>query len=78
MGLERRPAAILTDDRVGYSRLMAADKAGTFARQMARRAAPVDPKTAQYGKRIVEFRRPRSEPCAAQPPRKYGPGNGQT
>lgn len=35
--MERRLAAILAADMVGYSRLMAADEAGTLARQKAHR-----------------------------------------
>ncbi len=36
--MERRLAAILVADMVGYSRLMEADEAGTIARQKAHRA----------------------------------------
>ena len=52
--MERRLAAILAADMVGYSRLMAADEAGTIARQKAHRAGLIDPKIAQYGGRIVK------------------------
>lgn len=52
--MERRLAAILAADMVGYSRLMAADEAGTIARQKAHRTALIDPKIAQYGGRIFK------------------------
>jgi adenylate cyclase len=52
--MERRLAAILAADMVGYSRLMAADETGTIERQKAHRAALIDPKIAQYGGRIVK------------------------
>jgi adenylate cyclase len=52
--MERRLAAILAADMVGYSRLMAADEAGTIERQKIHRAALIDPKIAQYGGRIVK------------------------
>jgi len=51
--MERRLAAILAADMVGYSRLMAADEADTIERQKAHRTALIDPKIAQYGGRIV-------------------------
>ncbi len=51
---ERRLAAILAADMVGYSRLMAADEVGTIERQKAHRAALIDPKIGQYGGRIVK------------------------
>jgi len=52
--MERRLAAILAADMVGYSRLMAADEVGTIERQKAHRKALIDPKIAQYGGRIVK------------------------
>jgi len=52
--MERRLAAILAADMVGYSKLMAADEAGTIERQKAHRTALIDPKIAQYGGRIVK------------------------
>ncbi len=52
--MERRLAAILAADMVGYSRLMAADETGTIARQKTHRSALIDPKIAQYGGRIVK------------------------
>ncbi len=41
--VERRLAAILAADMVGYSRLMEADETGTITRQKAHRAELVDP-----------------------------------
>ncbi len=52
--MERRLAAILAADMVGYSRLMAADETGTIDRQRTHRTALIDPKIAQYGGRIVK------------------------
>jgi adenylate cyclase len=52
--MNRRLAAILAADMVGYSRLMAADEAGTIARQKAHRAALIDPRIAQFRGRIVK------------------------
>lgn len=52
--MERRLAAILAADMVGYSRLMAADETGTIERQKAHRSALIDPRIAQYGGRIVK------------------------
>ncbi len=51
---ERRLAAILAADMVGYSRLMEADEASTIARQKAHRAELIDPKIADYHGRIVK------------------------
>jgi len=52
--LERRLAAILAADVVGYSRLMAADEEGTLARLNAHRREFLEPKIAQYHGRIVK------------------------
>jgi len=52
--MERRLAAILAADMVGYSRLMAADEAGTLTRQKAHRKELIDPKIADYGGRVVK------------------------
>ena len=52
--MERRLAAVLAADMVGYSRLMAADEAGTIERQKTHHAALIDPKIAEYGGRIVK------------------------
>ncbi len=53
--MERRLAAILAADMVGYSRLMAEDEAGTLARLKALRADLIDPTIAGQGGRIVKL-----------------------
>jgi TolB-like protein/Flp pilus assembly protein TadD len=50
---ERRLAAILAADVAGYSRLMAADEAGTLARFSALRAELIDPKIGQFKGQVV-------------------------
>jgi class 3 adenylate cyclase len=50
---QRRLAAILAADVAGYSRLMAADEAGTLARLKRLRAEVIEPKIAQFHGRIV-------------------------
>ena len=52
-GVERRLAAILAADVVGYSRLMGADEAGTLARLKALRKELIDPEIAARRGRIV-------------------------
>ena len=52
--MERRLAAILAIDMVGYSRLMGADEAGTIDRQKHHRATFIDPQITQYKGRIVK------------------------
>ena len=52
--MERRLAAIVAADMVGYSRLMAADEERVLARQTAHRKELIDPKIAEYGGRIVK------------------------
>ncbi len=52
---ERRLTAILAADVVGYSRLMAADESGTLAQLKAHRKELIDPKTAEYGGRVVKL-----------------------
>lgn len=52
--MERRLAAILVADMVGYSRLMEADEEGTVARQKAHHAELIDPKIADHHGRIVK------------------------
>ncbi len=42
--VERRLAAILATDMVGYSRLIEVDEEGTVARQKAHRSEFIDPK----------------------------------
>ena len=53
--LQRRLAAILSADVVGYSRLMGIDEAGTLARLKAIRRDLVDPKIAAHSGRIVKL-----------------------
>ncbi|NNE83182.1 MAG: tetratricopeptide repeat protein [Alphaproteobacteria bacterium] len=51
---ERRLAAIVSTDVVGYSRLMGVDEAGTLAALRAHRAELIDPAIAVHGGRIVK------------------------
>ena len=51
---QRRLAAILAADVVGYSRLMGQDEAGTLAALKALRNELVDPKVAEHGARIFK------------------------
>ncbi len=53
--MERRLAAILAADVMGYSRLMGADKARTLAALMAHRKELIGLKAAQYGGRTVKL-----------------------
>ena len=53
--MERRLAAILAADVVGYSRLMGADEAGTLAALKAHRSEFIDPKFAEHKGRIVKL-----------------------
>jgi adenylate cyclase len=53
--LERRLAAILAADVVGYTRLMGDDEAGTLERLKAHRKDFVGPKIAEYRGRIVKL-----------------------
>ncbi len=53
--VERRLAAILSADVVGYSRLMEADESGTLARLQARRRDLIDPKIGHHHGRIVKL-----------------------
>ena len=52
--VERRLAAILSADVVGYTRLMHADEEGTLARPHAHRSELTEAKIAEYGGRIVK------------------------
>ena len=52
--VERRLAAILAADVVGYSRLMGRDEEGTLTRLKDRRRTLVDPKIAEHRGRIVK------------------------
>jgi class 3 adenylate cyclase len=47
--LQRRLAAILSADVVGYSRLMGLDEAGTLSRLNALRRELIDPTIAAWG-----------------------------
>ena len=53
--LQRRLAAILSADVVGYSRLMGIDEAGTLARLKALRRDVIDPNIAGHSGRIVKL-----------------------
>jgi adenylate cyclase len=52
---QRRLAAIVSADVVGYSRLMGADEVGTHARLKARYTELVEPRITQHGGRIVKL-----------------------
>jgi adenylate cyclase len=52
--MERRLAAILLTDMVGYSRLIGLDEEGTITRQKAHREEIIDPKISAHGGRIVK------------------------
>jgi TolB-like protein/Flp pilus assembly protein TadD len=52
--IERRLAAILAADMVGYSRLMEADETGTIARQRSHRSELIDPKISAFKGRMVK------------------------
>jgi adenylate cyclase len=53
--IERRLTTVLVADIVGYSRLMAADEAGTLARLKADRRDLIEPKAAAYRGRVVKL-----------------------
>src|SRR5277367_3171110 len=53
--LQRRLAAILSADVVGYSRLMGIDEAGTLSRLNALRRELIDPTIAAHSGRIVKL-----------------------
>ncbi len=52
--VQRRLAAILAADVVGYSRLMRADEAGTLAQLKTLREEVFDPCTDEHNGRIVQ------------------------
>ncbi len=54
-GVERRLTTILAADVVGYSRLMAADEAGTLTSLKAVRRELIEPKTVEYHGRVVKL-----------------------
>src|SRR5262249_45656701 len=53
--LQRRLAAILSADLVGYSRLMGIDEAGTLSRLNALRRDLIDPTIAAHSGRVVKL-----------------------
>ena len=53
--MERRLAAILAADVVGYSRLMGVDEAGTLAALRSHRRELIEPKSRQYHGRTVKL-----------------------
>ncbi len=53
--MERRLAAIMSADMLGYSRLIRADEEGTIAALKALRADLIDPKLAEHHGRIVKL-----------------------
>ena len=53
--MERRLAAIMATDVVGYSRLIRADEEGTIAALQSLRADLIDPKIAEHHGRIVKL-----------------------
>ncbi|MGR3717240.1 MAG: adenylate/guanylate cyclase domain-containing protein [Thermohalobaculum sp.] len=53
--MERRLAAILSSDVVGYSRAMGVDEAGTLEALKSHRREVIDPKAAQYGGRTIKL-----------------------
>ena len=52
--MQRRLAAVLAADVVGYSRLMGTDEEGTLAQLKGRRRDLIDPKIAEHHGRIVK------------------------
>src|SRR5712671_6674684 len=52
---QRRLAAILAGDVVGYSRLMGRDESGTLARLREHRTERLEPALARYGGRLVKL-----------------------
>src|SRR5215467_1628662 len=52
---QRKLAAIVAADVVGYSRLMGRDESGTLARLRKNRSEHVDPVLAKYGGRLVKL-----------------------
>lgn len=54
--VERRLAAILAADVVGYSRLMECDEPGTFARLKRLRRELIEPVLARHGGRLADLK----------------------
>ncbi|HZH26706.1 MAG TPA: adenylate/guanylate cyclase domain-containing protein, partial [Azospirillaceae bacterium] len=53
--VDRRLAAVLAADVVGYSRLMGRDEQGTLERLKAHRKELIEPLVAEHGGRIVKL-----------------------
>ncbi len=53
--MERRLAAVLAFDMVGYSRLVSVDEQGTLAAHRRHRRSFFIPRAAQYHGRIIKF-----------------------
>lgn len=53
--MERRIAAILAADMVGYSRLIELDEAGTITRQKRHRLELIDPLIEQFNGKIIKL-----------------------
>ena len=53
--MERRIAAILATDMVGYSRLIELDEGGTLARQKRHRLELIDPAIERFHGRVVKL-----------------------
>ncbi len=51
--MQRRLAVILSADVVEYSRLMAADEAGTFAQLKTLRKKLIEPETSEYNGHVI-------------------------
>jgi adenylate cyclase len=52
---QRRLAAIVSADVVGYSRLMGRDESGTLTRQKAHRTERLEPVLARHGGLLVKL-----------------------
>lgn len=65
--MERRLAAILAADVVGYTRLMGQDEAGTVEALKAHRTEFIEPKLAEHRGRLINQKEPAAE--AGEPPR---------
>ena len=52
---QRKLAAVLAADVVGYSRLMGRDESGTLARLREHRRSRLEPTLARYGGRLVKL-----------------------
>jgi class 3 adenylate cyclase len=61
--VQRRLAAIVSADVVGYSRMMGKDEAGTLARLKALRSEFLHPKVAEHGGQRHHRRRRRQSRC---------------